>query len=317
MIDCIKLCQDMKKYNKPVPKTLVKKGTLSIHTVESTPIVWKKELYCFEWVRPINGSGIGHYRFINRKTHEITPAFAFDHTFGSPYAENGTMYVVGVKSERGKASEGTSDELTMYWSKDLKNWQEKVALKLKGWEFYNTSICKGANGKYIMAIEIGAPKEIAGNIFTIVFAQSDNLLDWELLDPYKHVYTKERYSACPVIRYEGGYYYMIYLEAMPLNRYVPYIIRSNDLLSWECGFRNPVMFYDDKEDKKIHPDAHFSSEQIDWINNSLDINNSDVDLCEYQGKTVIMYSWGNQLGREFLAEAEFDGSMQEFFESFF
>ena len=64
-----------------------------------------------------------------------------------------------------------------------------------------------------MALEIGAPDEIAGKPFTIVFARSDNMIDWEMLDPIKYVHTKDRYSACPVIRYSEGYYYMI-LESL-------------------------------------------------------------------------------------------------------
>ena len=33
------------------------------------------------------------------------------------------------------------------------------------------------------------------------------------------------------------------------------------------------------------------------------INNSDIDLCEYRGKTIINYSWGN-LGEVHCAVAE-------------
>ena len=50
---------------------------------------------------------------------------------------------------------------------------------------------------------------------------------------------------------------------------------------------------------------------------AVDCNNSDFDLCDYQGKTVITYSWGNQFGKEFLALAEYDGPSSEFLQSFF
>jgi hypothetical protein len=32
------------------------------------------------------------------------------------------------------------------------------------------------------------------------------------------------------------------------------------------------------------------------------LNNSDMDVCEFKGKTIIYSSWGNQQGTEFLAE---------------
>ena len=47
------------------------------------------------------------------------------------------------------------------------------------------------------------------------------------------------------------------------------------------------------------------------------INNSDIDFCEYKGKLIINYSWGNQQGTEFLAEAVFDGSLKEFIKALF
>jgi hypothetical protein len=43
----------------------------------------------------------------------------------------------------------------------------------------------------------------------------------------------------------------------------------------------------------------------------------DVDLCEFNGKTVIYYSWGTQSGNEFLAQADYDGPMAEFFKRHF
>ena len=181
------------------------------------------------------------------------------------------------------------------------------------WTCYNTSLAKGKDC-YVMAIEIGKPEEIAGVPFTIVFAKSKDLKTWELLDPTKYVHTKDRYSACPVIRYSNGYYYMIYLEEFPLYKFCPYIARSVDLLCWEIAPVNPVLFYGD-EDRVLAGD--FSEEEIERINTSLNTNNSDVDLCEFNGKTIILYSWGNQMGREFLAQAEYDGPLSEFFESFF
>ena len=50
---------------------------------------------------------------------------------------------------------------------------------------------------------------------------------------------------------------------------------------------------------------------------AVNINNSDIDLCEFQGKTVIYYSWGNQQGIEHLAEAVYDGPLADFLRSFF
>ena len=88
------------------------------------------------------------------------------------------------------------------------------------------------------------------------------------------------------------------------------------MLDWELAPINPIMWYDDSDRKVEHPE-YFSKKELEDIQLSLDTNNSDVDIREWQGKTIILYSWGNQCGREFLALAEYEGSMKEFFESFY
>jgi hypothetical protein len=49
----------------------------------------------------------------------------------------------------------------------------------------------------------------------------------------------------------------------------------------------------------------------------VDLNNSDVDFCEFGGGTVITYSRGNQQGTEFLAEAVYNGTLVSFLKGFF
>lgn len=46
-------------------------------------------------------------------------------------------------------------------------------------------------------------------------------------------------------------------------------------------------------------------------------NNSDIDFCEYKGRVVVNYSWGNQQGVEHLSEAVFDGTESEFLKAWF
>ena len=82
------------------------------------------------------------------------------------------------------------------------------------------------------------------------------------------------------------------------------------------GSHNPI-FHTDNEDKKIPCPDKFTPEQIEFIQNAANVNNSDVDVYEFGGKTHILYCWGNQAGTEFLARAEYDGPMDEFFRSFY
>lgn len=298
-------------------KHMRKLGTVAIGVVESTPVVWNDRLYRFEWVRnhdwgKVDGvtRDVGCYHFVDMETEESTPDFALDHSFGCCYAENGKMYVYGVRGG------GGGQVLDTFVSTDLINWEMTECLTFpEDVSLYNTSVCKGPD-RYIMAIEVGGSNPMVGVPFTCVFAESQDLINWTLLPTDECSYSRDRYTACPTIRYYDGNYYMIYLEGAPCHRWIPYIVRTPDLKEFELGAVNPIMFFGD-EDKKVLKPEKFNSEQLDYIENAVNCNNSDVDLCNWQGKTVIMYSWGNQFGKEFLGIAEYDGSEEEFLKSFF
>jgi hypothetical protein len=98
--------------------------------------------------------------------------------------------------------------------------------------------------------------------------------------------------------------------------YANCIARSKDLVNWEYSLLNPVLMYDEYEDKKI-ASPFLTEKDRALIAAALDINNSDMEICEFLGRTIIYYSWGDQLGHEFLAEACYEGTMKEFLQGFF
>ncbi len=289
-----------------------KLGTIICDLVEATPVVFKGRLYRFEYVRDQyykpNLGKPSYFRFVDVQTGEETPGFAQGYHLGSAYVEGNTAWAFGVNKWDG-------DEIGVFWSKDLKHWESKTALKLPDWGIFNTSVCKGKDGRYVMAFEIGRPPEETGVPFTIRFAESRDLRNWKLT-PKECVFSKDRYTACPAIRYlDDGYYYMIYLEAYPGPAYKPHIVRSKDLVKWESSLLNPVMDYS-FEDKYI-ANPKLTAEERERIQGAVDINNSDIDLCEFQGRTHIVYSWGNQQGIEHLAQAIYDGPLPQFLKSWF
>ena len=108
---------------------------------------------------------------------------------------------------------------------------------------------------------------------------------------------------------------MTYLEARPGPRYETHIVRSRDLIRWESSPLNPVLVASE-EDKRI-ANPKLTTEQRMKVAGAVDRNNSDMDLCEYRGRTIIYYSWGNQQGTEFLAGAVYDGTLACFLRGFF
>ncbi|VAX26605.1 hypothetical protein MNBD_IGNAVI01-2938, partial [hydrothermal vent metagenome] len=41
------------------------------------------------------------------------------------------------------------------------------------------------------------------------------------------------------------------------------------------------------------------------------------DFCEFNGQLIINYSWGDQHGSEFLAEAVYKGTLKQFLKGWF
>lgn len=301
----------------PRRKTLKKLGTVKISVVESTPVMWKNRLLRFEWARN-NAWGsaggvdraIGCYRLVDMEDESTVCEFADDHAFGCCYTDGERMYAHGVRGS------GGGNIIDAFVSSDLQHWEQSEAIVLpENIKIFNTSVCK-ANGKYVMAIEIGGNAPEVGVGFTSVFAESEDLITWTMMDMMEYSYSRDRYTACPCIRYYDGYYYIICLESLPFHRWVPYIARSRDLRDYELGDINPIMWFDN-DDKNVICPSRFTQKELDYIETAINCNVSDIDMCEYNGKTVIVYSWGNQLGKEFLALAEYDGTEEDFLKSFF
>lgn len=308
----------------PTRPYIRKMGTIECNNiVETTPLIWKDELYRFEVVRRKSFTASNaqiHWgdlddspclRFVHVRTNTATPCFAEDHTFGFPYVVGDTMHVV-----TGAGRNWGTDTLVFLRSKDLIHWEQYSEVHLPGWAIYNMNITE-KNGVYTLLIEISAPAEEAGHPYTFRFLRSTDMTNWTLTPP-ECVFQKDRYSGSPSIyAFDGDpYYYVGYLEAYPDKRYANSLARSTDLIHWEYSPINPILMYNEFEDKQI-ASAFLTPADRKRIDEALDVNNSDMEMCEYLGRTLIYYSWGDQKGTEFLAEAWYDGPMHELLKSFF
>jgi len=287
------------KQGRPLIKKL---GTIDCDMVEATPIVFNGRLYRFEYVRSGhwgNKTGKSYFRFVDLKSGNTTPPFASGYHLGSAFVDRDTIYVTASNRWGGQ-------RVQIFASKDLKHWDSWTALDLPGFGIYNTSLCK-ADDKYVMMFEIGEPPEETGVRFTARFATSKDLKHWELMPP-DCVYARDRYTAPHCLRYLDGYFYDFYLEAH--KGYETRVVRSRDMAHWEPSPLNPVLRASD-EDKKI-ANSDLTAHQREQIAKAININNSDIDFCEYKGQLIINYSWGNQKGEEYLAEAVYEGTLEQF-----
>ncbi|MCE5237357.1 hypothetical protein LLH23_02575 [bacterium] len=293
-----------------MPAPLIRKlGTIDCDLVETTPVVFRERLYRFEYVRARyagNTTGDSYFRFVDHATGAPSAGFAVGYHLGNVFAEDDVLYVTGTNIWDG-------ERVDLFVSDDMENWETRPALNLPGWGIFNTSMCR-AEDEYVLMFEVGKPPEVAGVPFTARFATSRDLRTWTLTPP-ECTYSKDRYTAPHALRYLDGFYYNFYLEALPGPQYDQRVVRSRDLITWEASPLNPVLAASD-EDKVIANDRLTAAER-ERIAGALNINNSDIDFCEFAGRTVITYSWGNQRGTEFLAEATYDGPMDGFLRGFF
>jgi len=100
-----------------------------------------------------------------------------------------------------------------------------------------------------------------------------------------------------VFRHCPSCYSVVYLQLFipGHNGYVSFLARSKDLDAWEWSPFNPIL--------EVGPGEG--------------INNSDVDLFEWEDKTYLTYATGDQATWGAVWIALYDGPMQEFFASHF
>ena len=275
-------------------------------------MVFKGRLYRFEYVRKNykpNQSGDAYFRFIDHETGEPTLSFAKGYHLGSAFVEGDTVYVTAVDIWDG-------ERIQMFASTDMKTWVDWTVLNLPGYGIFNTSMCK-ADDRYVLMYEIGKPPEEVGQRFTARFALSKDLRQWEIT-PKECTYAKDRYTAPHCLRYLDGYYYNFYLEDIKsddIHHYETYVVRSKDLIHWESSPLNPVLRASE-DDKKI-ANPKLTPEQQHDIAEAININNSDIDFCKFNRQLIINYSWGNQQGKEYLAEAVYEDTLKEFLMGWF
>ncbi len=293
-----------------MPAPLIRKlGTIDCDLVETTPVIFRDRLYRFEYVRTGyagNTTGDSYFRFVDHVTGALSAGLAHGYHLGNVFVEDDVLFVTGTNIWDG-------ERVDLFVSDDMENWQTRPALNLPGWGIFNTSMCR-AEDEYVLMFEVGKPPEVAGVPFTARFATSRDLRTWTLT-PAECTYSKDRYTAPHALRYLDGYYYNFYLEALPGPEYEQCVVRSRDLITWEASPLNPVLAASE-EDKAIANDRLTAAER-ERISGALDINNSDIDFCDFEGRTAITYSWGNQRGTEFLAEAIYDGPVESFLRGFF
>ena len=298
-----------------MPRPVIRKlGTIECDLVEATPFVFGGKVYRLDWVRTRykgNRLGTDYLHVADRETGDEVSAFGAGHRFACAFVEGDTVHVAGTKYER-DGERWRNHEVTIFASRDLATWEQWTALDDPRYGIFNTSLCR-AGDRYALMFEIDRPPEETGVPFTARFAFSDDLRAWEVTPP-ECLYALGRYTAPHCLRWHDGWFYDFYLEAVE-GGYEQCVVRSRDLIAWESSPLNPVLRASDEDRKIANP--RLTAAERERIASAVNINNSDIDLCEHDRRVLITYSWGNQKGVEHLAEAVYDGPLAEFLTGWF
>ena len=278
--------------------------------VETSPFVFQEKLYLLEnnqrfWdipgAKPGDDFHEDEIRIRDLETDQVIATPLKNHGFGTVLTWEGRVYVFAGDYGEGKPWRKMT-EITMTSSEDFVNWSKpKTVLRANDKEyFFNTAVTRGKNG-FVLLYETSDKQ---WQPFTFRYMSSNDLENWEEIPGA--IYGKDKYVGGPALYYEGGWYYTLYLESLQPG-YETRITRSKDLIYWE----------DAPEDR---PFVTFNPEHknIPLINPEIAENNaSDVELCYFQGETILYFTGSDQTTAGDLQRATYDGTPRELLEHFF
>jgi alpha-L-fucosidase len=280
---------------------------------EVTPFVFKGRLYRlenmmrfgdFEGKEPPYRYHEDGFRIHDVAADQIISIPLLNHYFAIAYVWDDRVYVVAGDYE--DRPWWHIRHTVMISSDDLVTWTKpRVILEAAGDEhLFNYALCR-AKGKFYLLYETNDRRWPA---FTMRFCESDDLVTWRKL-PENYIYGKDKYTGGPALYYdeEEDWFYILYVNAFGENQYDNRIARSHDLMTWQ----------DAPADRPIvSPDLQRVVDGKKWPGIK-ECSASDVEMCEFQGKTYLCWNNGNQQGASVGWEAVYDGPMKQFLRKFF
>ncbi|HNQ90339.1 MAG TPA: hypothetical protein PKM73_17120 [Verrucomicrobiota bacterium] len=258
--------------------------------MEQTPVVFRgAPLLVGDRRDPQAKAADCHLFLQDLRTGKELGRFAERHSFVSAWAEPDALHVFAAEY----TDDDWSRDIFRFRSADLKTWDRELAVaRDPGEHLFNSSVCRDGEG-YLMAYESNVPVQ-----FCFKFARSADLAHWRKVEGLVFTGQGREYSACPVLRYVAPHYYVIYLHEGRVRDkagWVPWIARSRDLERWDLSPFNPILTPTEGEG----------------------LNNSDVDLFEWEGSTYLTYATGDQSTWGSLRLARYSGPMAVFLSAWF
>ena len=278
-----------------------------------TPLVFKNERYRLENVmahfltpgaeshsRPTSEY---HFRIRRVANDTLISIPLMNHYFASGYVKDDFCYCFATNLGEGGKS------LSMIRSDDLISWEKirrVLDLRKEQISICNTGVTFDGS-RYVMLYECNDP---AYPIFTFKFLASDDLTDWQPIEGA--IYGADKYVGGPALYWSCGYYYVTYVDLFihPTVRQVCFrtsISRSRDLIHWE----------DAPEERAVVMPDFSNRPNPEYFPEVYDVNASDAEFIEEDGKVKVFFIGGNQWGVSDNQVAEYNGTADQLFQEFF
>ena len=281
---------------------------------ELTPFVFRGRLYRLEnFMRfhDFTGKDPAYrfhedgFRIRDVESDRILSVPLLNHYFAIAFPWNDRVYVFA----------GDYEDTLPWWnirrtvmisSDDLITWTSpRVVMEAENGEhLFNYAVCR-AHGRFFMLYETNDRRWPA---FIMRFCESVDLVHWRKLGT-DHIYGTDKYTGGPALYHDGeqDWFYCLYLEDLGDRKWETRITRSRDLKSWQdAPAGRPVVTFDETRDvnAEVWPGVKERSA-------------SDVELCEFEGKTHVYWINGNQEGAASEYRGTVDGPMNRYLRAFF
>lgn len=286
---------------------LVRMASIGPVACEVTPFVWQGRLYRVEnYPRYFDFPGAQpYYRFHEDEIRirdvasgAIISVPLRGHYYGSGFVHDNRVHVfAGAYDQQMKIA-----TINRVVSDDLVTWSDPIpAIVSEGDEgLFNTAVCRGPD-RFILLYETNDSRWPP---FTFKYCESDDLVHWRRIPGA--FYGTDKYVGGPALYYADGWYYTLYLQALPGPQYETRITRSRDLVRWQDASEGrPVLpVVPSHVPDTAHPEV-------------CELSASDAELCSWRGRTLVYFNSGNQLGINGLEQAEYDGTPAEMLAHYF
>jgi len=205
--------------------------------------------------------------------------------FAAAFVWDGRVYVVAGDYEDRPI--WTIRRTILLSSDDLITWTKpRVILETTGEEhFFNYGICR-AKDRFVLLYETN---DARWPMFTMRFAESDDLLTWRKL-PEQYIYGTDKYTGGPALYYDAaeGWFYLLYTNAAEGKPgfYDDRVARSRDLMTWQDARADRPM---------VEPNPSRFVNAARWPGVT-EKSASDLEMCEFNGQTHIYWIHGDQQG---------------------